>query len=77
MEEICVGGLVIVVVVTIWGVVQILKSINWRLFWGGTCLLALVIAFLIGGPSGEEILVVAGWFLGDRALKAIAPSEKK
>jgi hypothetical protein len=36
-----------------------------------------VIAFLIGGPSGEEILVVAGWFVGDRFFKTIAPSEKQ
>jgi hypothetical protein len=77
MGEICTGAFVVVAIVMIWAVVKILTSINWRFFWGGLCLLALIIAFLIGGPSGEEILVVAGWFVGDRFFKTIAPSEKQ
>jgi len=76
MDKVCVGTLGVIAVVVIWGIVKILTSINWRFFWGGLCLLVLIVAFLAGGPTGEEILVVAGWFLGDRALKVISTGEK-
>ena len=75
MDEVCLGGLVVIAVVLVWAAVKVLTSINWRAFWGGLCLLVLIIAFLAGGPSGEEILVVAGWFVGDRVLKAIRPKK--
>ena len=76
MKELCLGSLVIIAIMVIWGIVKIVTSINWRSLWGGLCLLTLIIAFLIGGPSGEEILVVAGWFLGDRVLKAVSSSDE-